>query len=1004
MKKYILLLSAFVALMSCDRGSEIQPTVPTREVSIEAVATRTIYDGKNVVWESGDEVSVFFRHPESGFNVTPFSTNIEEGQTAAKARFSGSISAEVSSTSGYEDFGYAIYPTSVAVEGGSLVYDLPQTQTAEPNGSFQSGLNLASSVISLSDIEDDGSAAAYFRNALAYIRINLTEDVKSVTVTGTDPLTGKAPLFVLNDDGDENDNHGRLIIDSDREWSLSSTSVKLLPANGVNFAKGTYNLLIWPGVQKGLTVTLEFNNIGDYDKVSKISTTNPFTFVAGKYYNMNVNNTEELVIKEVNDALNGVENPEVDDKLTDDINALLAQVQSVTLMSEYLDNAAYAKYCQFTNGLKKLDIQLDYIVRPESAAEALVEAFKTDPTLVSGLLHYEDTGGNTQYADLSVNDLIIKEAGFGKYVTAMIEATNIPKQFYDGIYSASVALNIKANKTDVLSDFANLHPKIGAALDFTRSEDIPVLKGSIVSIPFKYAINGDSYVLSSPNEREGRVRITNHDGLFSGIVNVNIFESDLASQSVTIVLTSGDDVIEQELTFADAGKFDINYLSTVDYVGGEVNVLVDHSDSYGAYTMTLSNNSVNTEYESKVGKLVKELTYYNTWIYEKNSGVQGTYFIDENGPTKATVTGPEGTDIQLEVNNEGRNERTAYLNFEIKNASPTVNGDLTYRRSISITQKAYNTGFDESQYYSSGTVLTLKKATSNTKKHLNLVILGDGYKKAHLLKTGTFEGSARSAADVFLNAIDPDFRDRFNVYALVRESSNSGIGESLEDVDGKWYTYYETYKAGTGVNASDSGKKRVKADVKSIYSEESYDYYRTVAIVLVNTNINAGASDYEFGTTSMSNVGDGYKSFGYCIVPANSTGTGGLIRHEVVGHCFGRLGDEYYVDWYDTDLVNGRHEVGFYRNIATDTNYWSAFTAAGYTTDEVGYIKYTSDGKEVNNGLYRSTSDSGIMFNNNGTFNAVSRWAIYERIRKQTEGPGNYWSDFLIWDNKNRKK
>ena len=999
MKKYILLLSAFVALISCDRGSEIQPTVPTREVSIEAVATRTIYDGKNVVWESGDEVSVFFRHPESGFNVTPFSTNIEEGKTAAKARFSGSISAEVSRTSGYEDFGYAIYPTSVAVEGGSLVYDLPQTQTAEPNGSFQSGLNLASSVISLSDIEDDGSASAYFRNALAYIRINLTEDVKSVTVTGTDPLTGKAPLFVLNDEND--DNHGRLVVDSSCEWASSSTSVKLLPANGQNFTEGTYNLLIWPGVQEGLTVTLEFNNIGNYDKVSKISTASPFTFVAGKYYTMTVNNTEELVLKEVNEALDGVEEPKDDPELTDDINALLAQVQSVTLMSEYLDNAAYAKYCQFTNGLKKLDIQLDYIVRPESAAEALVEAFKTDPTLVSGLLHYEDTGGNTQYADLSVNDLIIKEAGFGKYVTAMIEATNIPKQFYDGIYSASVALNIKANKTDVLSDFANLHPKIGAALDFTRSEDIPVLKGSIVSIPFKYAINGDSYVLSSPNEREGRVRITNHDGLFSGIVNVNIFESDLASQSVTIVLTSGDDVIEQELTFADAGKFDISYLSTVDYVGGEVNVFVDKSESYGAYTMTLSNNSVNTEYESKVGNLVKKLTYYNTWIYEKSSGVQGTYFIDENGPTKATVTGSEGTDIQLEVNNEGRNQRTAYLNFEIKNSNPAVNGDLTYRRSISITQKAYNTGFDESQYYSSGTVLTLKKATSNTNKHLNLVILGDGYKKAHLLKTGTFEGSARSAADVFLNAIDSDFRDRFNVYALVRESSNSGVAS--DNLNGQRYTYYETFWKNPSVGISETGKNNVKNDVKSICSEGSFDYYRTVAIVLMNSNADRGASDYEFGTESTSNVGDGYASFGYTMVPAYSTGTNGLIRHEGVGHCLGRLGDEYPTDHHTVSLVNERHGYGFYRNIATDTNYWSAFRNADYTAEEVDYVNYFDEnGNVVKEGLYRSVNNKGIMFNNNGTFNAVSRWAIYERIRKQTEGPGNYWNDFLNWDKKNR--
>ena len=53
-------------------------------------------------------------------------------------------------------------------------------------------------------------------------------------------------------------------------------------------------------------------------------------------------------------------------------------------------------------------------------------------------------------------------------------------------------------------------------------------------------------------------------------------------------------------------------------------------------------------------------------------------------------------------------------------------------------------------------------------------------------------------------------------------------------------------------------------------------------------------------------------------------------------------------------------------------------------------------------GLYRSTRESGIMWNNNGNFNAVSRWAIYDRIRKQTEGHADYWNDFLKYDIKNK--
>ena len=132
------------------------------------------------------------------------------------------------------------------------------------------------------------------------------------------------------------------------------------------------------------------------------------------------------------------------------------------------------------------------------------------------------------------------------------------------------------------------------------------------------------------------------------------------------------------------------------------------------------------------------------------------------------------------------------------------------------------------------------------------------------------------------------------------------------------------------------------------------------------------------------------------ILAANSTETGGLIRHEAGGHAFGRLGDEYNVDWYTASLVNERHNVGFYKNIATSTSYWSQFTSNGYGSDKVSYFSYcTGD-------IYRSTNMSGIMWNNKGAFNAVSRHAIYERIIKQTEGSGAYsFAKFLQYDQKN---
>ena len=1005
MKRYLMIfLAAAAASVSCHKEPVQGPQTDqpqyedAREVTIEAgILSKTVLaDDNKVKWEGGDEIALVFHHSNGNHHVNKTFANQEKQESDERAVFKGLVPNSITEENGYNDLGFAVYPNTAIQNDGTFSHNLPAHQKAladESTGhaSFESGLNLSSAAVALSEMGEGKSTKTDFRSALSVLKLNLTSDIKSVTITGTAPLAGTAPLQMHYDaDNSKDDNNGRLLI-AGGAWIEPSTSVTLKPDNAATFVDGTYNILVWPGTQEGLSITVDFVDLDDYVKVSSVSPAKPTTFKPAKYYTLNFKNTEELVVEEV---LVDVENniPNIDD-VESDVNTLLAQIQSVSLMTEYLDNAVNAKYSIVGSDYYKKEIELNYMVRPVEVAEKLVDEYSD---AMSALVSLRNSSGNLDWATLPINGATLS----GDIMTVKVNADAISKDVYDGTVQARMALQIASSATDIVSDFAKLHPLKGAGLYFTKTEDIPVMRGAQVSIPLKYAPNGDSYSVSLSDDN--RASFHDNAGLYSGYIRVNIADSDLASQTILVTLTSGDDVIEQELTFVDAGKFDISYLSTIDYPGGEVNVSVDKSESYGTYTMTLSNTTINTEYESKIGEntSAKVVTYYNTWIYEKNSGVSGTYMIDENGPKYVIVKDKKGEDMSLEVNRNGVDARTAYLNFEIKNANPSVNGDLTYNRSISITQKPYGTDIDESLYYTSGTKLTIKTATSKTSKHLNLVILGDGYKKAHLLKTGVFEGRARYAADVFLNAIDPDFRDRFNVYAIVRESSNAGIGEVLNN--GGRYTYYETYKAGTGVNASDSGKKRVKDDVASICSKESFDYYRTVAIVLVNTDINAGASDYEFGTTSTSNVGDGYTSFGYCIVPAYSTGTGGLIRHEVVGHCFGRLGDEYYVDWYNIDLVNTRHGQGFYRNIATDQSYWSAFTTAGYTADEVDYIKYTSNGNVVDNGLYRSKNDSGIMFNNNGTFNAVSRWAIYERIRKQTEGNGNYWNDFLKWDQKNR--
>ena len=195
-------------------------------------------------------------------SVSEFKSTIESGKTAAKSRFSGVLDADVTSEKGYDEFGYAVYPSTAVYVDGGIIYELPSVQTAHESGSFLSDVNLSSSKISLADIEDDGQATANFLNALSVLRVTLSEDVTSVTVTGSAPFAGKAPVAF--------DQDGRLRV-QDGDWTNASKSVTLLPANGTNFEAKTYNIVVWPGEQKGLSITLNFNELGGYSKTYSLS-------------------------------------------------------------------------------------------------------------------------------------------------------------------------------------------------------------------------------------------------------------------------------------------------------------------------------------------------------------------------------------------------------------------------------------------------------------------------------------------------------------------------------------------------------------------------------------------------------------------------------------------------------------------------------------------------------------------------------------------------------------
>lgn len=951
----ILTVALMTLASSCNRdeaGLNPSGQYGTVTITADAAWTKTVIDdGGTVKWEDGDEIALRFTHDTEQAVVGKFTTSIEDGP-AASADFTGTVALDVlKEDGGYHDASYAVYPADALTAGG-VTFALPAAQQAREDGSFAARLNLTSAALSLDDIRDDGKASATFLNALSILRFSVTgDDVTSVTLTGTAPLAGSAPVVFSAD--------GRLVIDADAEWkdAAKEMSVTLTPAYGSEcFAEGTvYNLLVWPGTHQSLTATLDFKDYGAFDKTS----VNEFTFAASKFYTLDFNADSETLVKEISDPLDAMdlELPGLADRIAalettaEKISVLLDQIQSVAIMTEYLDNSVYASYAQLMYKKLKMDVRMDFMVRPAKAAELLLDLCVTEGNL-SDVLSARIDYKNGSLGSLTVNDAMLD----GDVLTVMLEADNIDDSFYEGNSVASVALQISDGNTEILSDFAKLVPRTGAMMNITRTKDIPVLKGAGFSMNFSFGASDMEACTIAVENAVGFSSapvVSANTGSGTGYFHADFAEdADLSQMSVDLVLTCGEESDIQTLTFADGGDFVVETSGTVDYIGGEVSVNVV-SNSFGSVTSELKNAG--------------------DWIYQTYSG----------------------NNSSLTVNANTGSERTAYVEFTVSNT-----GGISYTKSVAIAQKAYGTAIDESRYHQTKGCLELQAATAGYTP-LNIVIVGDGYQKKDLLKGGKFERSARSAMEAFFG-VEPykSFRDRFRVMMVAYESADEGL--SLEGGTQK-DTYFKSYYKGSGntyVNLSGADYSSVSAVVRDDLGwSDDATYYRTIVIMLINTSEGIGSNAAVYRDSySGSALGEPYASMALAMVTANNTETSNLIRHEAGGHAFGRLGDEYPTKEWDSN-VNAMHSIGWYRNITVDQNLWNwneFIGLSGY--DDVMYYQPNSTyWCPIDHTKYNS-----IMYNNLNKFNAPSRRIIYERIIRQTEGASAYsWEKFLEYDKRN---
>ena len=304
---------------------------------------------------------------------------------------------------------------------------------------------------------------------------------------------------------------------------------------------------------------------------------------------------------------------------------------------------------------------------------------------------------------------------------------------------------------------------------------------------------------------------------------------------------------------------------------------------------------------------------------------------------------------------------------------------LNQQEGYGFTFECYNS----TDFSTDGEVLTLQNHTKG--KGIKLVLMGDAFVDTDMDAGGKYETMMKNAMENYFS-VEPfkSLREYYDVVCIKAVSKNYWIGKE---------TAFEV-RYGDGTYIGGNNDKCMEYAQKAL-GINSIDDVQVITVL--------NDSKYA-GTCHM--YSNGF-SIAYCPYVYNSDQSfGEMIHHEANGHGFGFLGDEYaYERMISQEEKNSVQESyannGWYANIDFTSNpsqvKWSHFIKdSRYTNEGIGVYE---GGLTYSQGVYRPTETS-IMVDNTGQFNAPSREAIYKRAMKIANG--NSWvynyEDFVSFD------
>ena len=328
------------------------------------------------------------------------------------------------------------------------------------------------------------------------------------------------------------------------------------------------------------------------------------------------------------------------------------------------------------------------------------------------------------------------------------------------------------------------------------------------------------------------------------------------------------------------------------------------------------------------------------------------------------TSGNKKTELKLKIDQMAHNagDRDGKIVFRLK-------GSNDYTCSVVVGQYDYE--YEEDSY------VTFQKASKG--KGINVFLVGDGY-DAIDISSGKMLSDMKEEMEYFF-AIEPytTYRDYFNVYCGVALSDDSGV----EDVNHWRNTKFHTVIANSDIRLETDWSAAMNYSV-DICEPLSKGDIQVGVILVVNSPIYEGIC-YSLGDNFCGVVTRSELDYPY--------DARGIVQHEIGGHGFGWLGDEYsYHNAYIQKCpcvccahvagLESDHSWGFARNLSLNGKFKQVPWYHLITNPKYSDIVDVYEGGYFHaKGVFRSEYNS-CMNNNIAYYSTWCRQLIVERIMK----------------------